>query len=145
MPIGEIGLGAVLKMSTTVGSTATMVSAIGVRSITGPDGTADTLDVTTMDSSSEGIFRLFKKGLIDPGDITLDLIFSSTDASQQGIAGAYASSSPVDFHIFLPDSTTQPAEMTVYVTGMGQALAVDDLISRSVTAKVTGDPNYRAT
>lgn len=144
MPIGEIGLGAVLKMSTTVGSTATMIGSIGIRSVNGPDGSADVLDITTLDSTT-GIFRQKKKGLVDPSQVTLDMIYSSTDASQISYATAYASSGAADFFLFLPDSTLAPSQWTGFVTGMGRAVAVGDLISRAVTIDVTGDPGFETT
>lgn len=140
MTIGEIGLGGALKMST--GGAAESI--IGIRSVNGPDGSADVLDVTTLDSTT-GIFRQKKKGLVDPSQVTLDLIYSSTDDSQQTLGTAYASTFAYAFTMFLPDTTSAPSSFTGMVTGMGRAVAVGDLISRAVTIDVTGDPNYETT
>ena len=140
MPLGEIGLGGALKMST--GGAA--VAVVGIRSVNGPDGSADVLDVTTIDSTT-GIFRQKKKGLVDPSQLTLDLIYSSTDASQKTLGTAYASTFAYAFTLFLPGNTSAPSSFTGMVMGMGRAVAVGDLISRAVTVDVTGDPNYETT
>ena len=60
---------------------STWLVCAGVRDISGPGYSADTVDVTTHDSSDG--FREHLKTLIDAGDITFDLVWDPEDALGQ--------------------------------------------------------------
>ena len=144
MSTGIHGYGAVLKLGTTnVSSNATAVG--NITSIGGPNQSRDSIDITTLASAS--ITKEFIPGMVDPGEITMELNYNETDAglltgTTVGINNHY----PVYFMLDFPDATATAASSSFegqgFVTALGHALDTGSKISQSVTLKLTGPLTY---
>jgi hypothetical protein len=105
--------------------------------ISGPNYSSDTLDDTTHNNSDK--FRTFKKGLTDPGEISVDGLVNYTDFDT--FENALTSMSAYTATITMP--TTPSVTMfvsSVYVTALESSAAHDGLLEFSATMKVTGKP-----
>jgi hypothetical protein len=148
MSTGIHGYGAVLKLGTDgVSSNATSVA--NITSISGPNMTRDSVDISTLTSAS--ITKEFVPGLIDPGEITLEINYNETDAAlltgtTVGINNHY----PIYIAMNFPDATATAASGTVgssfegmgFITSLGHALDTGSKISQSCTIKLTGALTY---
>lgn len=114
---------------------ATTVSEL--TSITAPGLSADTIDVTTHNSSTR--FREFVKGLIDAGEVAVEGNFNYTDYAV--VYGAMATTSLQSITVTVP---TSPSNTIFACNGMLTGLEVedphDDKVGFSATIKITGQP-----
>lgn len=118
----------------TIGGTA-----VGnIMSISGPDQSRDPIDISTMESSNK--FREFIPGMIDAGELTMELNFDGTTVSSvlDGQLTATASSIVVTFS----DADTATFTCNGFITALGHAIPMDDKVTQSVTIKFTGEPTY---
>lgn len=136
MAAKAIGFGSVLAVTTTTGET----NIAQVRNISGPDVDFDDVDTTCMDSSSN--YRTFIPGLGNPGQVTFDLAYSSTVLTHKRLAFYMGQRSSKTF-TFYPNSSGGDADaFSAYVKSMGREVPLDDLITCSVTLKLSGKPGY---
>lgn len=144
MSTGIHGYGATLKLGTSAVSGAATAIA-NIVSIGGPNQTRDSIDVSTLASAS--ITKEFIPGMVDPGEITLELNYNETDApiltgTTVGINNHY----PVYFMLDFPDATATAASSSFegmgFITALGHALDTGSKISQSVTLKLTGPLTY---
>ena len=131
------GMGIDVSLSCTT-STGTMTIA-KIADVDGPGASADMVDVTTMDST--GDFRVFQAGPIDGGEVTATLVFQSSQASMGLLVDTFKNRTERTYTMTLT-STGLTMPFAAFVSGMGQAVAVDDAVRRTVTFKVTKDPGY---
>ncbi len=121
--------GTVLKIGTTTISELTSISA--------PNLSADTIDVTNL--SSSGRYREFIQGLRDGGEITMEGFL--TTASANTIVTQLNTSSTATATV---DFATSPSvtrfTATVICTAFSSEAPVDGAIPFSATFKVTGQP-----
>lgn len=113
-----------------------------VRSISGPSMATDILDVTNHES--QGGVREFKAGLIDPGELTFDLAFQPGEPSHGAKAGlqkAQLDRAVEDYHLVFPPGIGFTWEFQGIVTGLPLTFPIDEVITSSVTLKVTGLPD----
>lgn len=75
MATGVLGKGTQIKRSTTVGGTYTAIESVGA--ITGPNATADQIDISDQDSNSK--IRKWITGLVNPGTVSFSANFDPTD------------------------------------------------------------------
>lgn len=126
------GYGAVLKRGTTV--------IADVVSITGPGVSRDTIEKTHL--TSDGMAREFIPGLIDGGDVTVELNFLPDDTTQQFIFTDMISTTVTSveqaYTIQLTDATPQTIEMKLIPTAWEPSAPFDDKLGLSVTFKVSG-------
>lgn len=121
---------AVLKLGSTTISELTSISA--------PNLTADTIDVTTHGSS--GKYREFIQGLRDGGEISVEGFY--TTASANTITTQLNTSATATATIDLPTSpSTTRFTATVICTAFSSEAPVDGAIGFSATFKVTGQPS----
>jgi len=105
-----------------------------VNSITGPNKTRATIDVTSLDSS--GGYREFITSFRDPGELTLNMNF--TLDTYDDMNADFESDSANDYQIILPDVNNTTFELSGLVTSLGVAIPLDDKVSSDVTIKITG-------
>ena len=108
-----------------------------VRDVSGPNLSLDTIEVTT--HGSTGGWREFIPGLLDGGDVTLDLFLDTTQATQgnsTGILNEITGRTVEGFRITWPDSTI--ATFNAIVTSWQPGAVVDGAMTASVTLKITG-------
>lgn len=126
----EAALGAAFK--TTVGGTPVTVAQ--VKSISGPDVSVDTIDVTTHDSTSG--WEEHVAGVIRSGEITLELVYDTANAqvvdflSNLGTAQAMS----IEFNNTAADTMS----FSGLPTGFSQSLPHEGSIDATLTIKPTG-------
>jgi len=109
-----------------------------VTSISAPNLTADTIDVTT--HGSTGRYREFIQGLRDGGEITIEGFY--TTASANTITTQLNTTATATATIDLPTTpSTTRFTATVICTAFSSEAPVDGAISYSATFKVTGQPS----
>lgn len=114
-----------------------------VRSLAVPAVEIEYLDATTLDSS--GGFREYVAGLKDPGEITVEMGYTS-DIYEAAI-GYQAAGAPIHFKTTLPLETGQSTtgdvfEFTALVRPVMQQNAVGELIGLELALRVTGQPTF---
>jgi len=108
-----------------------------VRDVGGPSLSLDTIEITT--HSSAGGWREFTPGLLDGGEVTLDLFLDTASATQgntTGLLSEITGRTVEGFRITWPDATT--AVFNAIVTSWEPGAVVDGALTGSVTLKITG-------
>ena len=111
-----------------------------VTNISGPSLSHEVIDVTS--HSSSGAFREKVGGLLDGGEITLDLNFVPAGATHKEAVGGLlydmTARSVNNYKLIFPDTTywIVPALVTNFTPDM----AVDGKLGASVTITVSGEP-----
>lgn len=111
----------------------------GLTSIGGIEITADTIDVTTLDS--DGGYREFIGGFKDGGEVPIEGFFDSENAGQIAMQTSLDAGIAEDYKITFP--TTPKAEWTfkAVVTGFKVGdVDVDGNIGFGATLKISGKP-----
>ena len=136
----QIGYGSVIAVATSTGGAGVNIGQ--VRSIDGPNLSANDVDTTTLDSSSN--FRTFIQGLTDPGVVTLEVVLDSTLASGQypRLVRANQNREQVNFEVYYGSSTGDGFTFNGYVQGIGPQIPLDDLITAEISIKASGDPGF---
>jgi hypothetical protein len=132
----SVGYKSILAVTTTTG-----LAEIGqIRNISGPGASANDIDTTTLDSSSN--YRTFTCGLIDPGEVTFGVAYDPTNLLHKRLAYYMGMKSTKTFTVYHASSTGDTDAFSAYVKGMGREIPLDDLITCDYTLKVTGKPAY---
>ncbi len=131
MSDGEHGISSFVSINgTTIGN---------IISIGGPELGRDSLDVSTMDSTAK--FREFIPGMIDAGEITMEINYDGTAAGTGNMLSAQMTATTSSIIVSIgADSSTWTCNG--FMTGLGHAIPFDDKITQSVTIKLTGQPTY---
>lgn len=126
------------KLKIGKGPTPTPVAVAGLSSIQGLELSADTIDVTTLDS--EGGYREFIAGFKDAGEVTVEgYLIPATGKGQKELYDLFESGETEDFAIEFPQSIASWAFKGV-VVGFGTGADLEDPLSFSATIKVSGKP-----
>ncbi len=105
-----------------------------VNSITGPNMSRETIDVTSLDSDAG--YREFIPGIRDGGTVSLNMNF--TNATYALMKADFESDVIRDYKIEIPDAAGTTLTFSGLVTESPLAIEVADKISADVTIKVTG-------
>lgn len=117
------------------GEVSESFNAIGdVLSISGPDGQAQEIDTTNLDSAA----KEFLMGLPDNGSITVEMNYDPADAQQAGLLTDRNNQTQRNFEIVFSDPGTTTFSFAAFVTQWATASAVDDVSKLSSTLRVTG-------
>ena len=109
----------------------------GLTSIGGLELSADTIDVTTL-NSADG-YREFIGGLKDGGEVSLSGYFEPGDTDGQGaIKEAFDSGDAIPFSIVFPQGAAW--SFNGIVTGFSTGAELEDSVSFEATIKVSGKP-----
>lgn len=129
--MAERALGTKLKInSTAVG---------GLTEIGGLSLSADTLDVTTLDSADG--YREFVGGFKDGGEVSVSGYFDNTTGKGQAeLYAAFESGDIEEFAIEFPTDLDAKWTFDGVVTGIETGASLEDLVSFSATIKVSGKP-----
>lgn len=134
------GLGTVLK----IGKDAQAKTVAGLTEIGGLELSADTIDVTSLDS--QGGYREFIAGFKDAGEVSLSGFFNpETGKGQKELYDLFESGATSDFSIVFPVATKASWVFTGVVTGISTSTGVEDPISFEATIKVSGAPTLTIT
>jgi len=136
--VKKIGFGTSLAVTSTTGQLT-----IGqIRTLTPPGTDATDVDTTTLDSSSN--FRTFVSGPIDPGEVTFELAYDPSTLAHQRLSQYHNALNVKTFTIDYA-STFGTQAFSAYIKSLGAEVPLDDLITQSVTLKVSGLPAYATT
>jgi len=136
MSDGIHGHGTSLKVSAN--TQVTTVTTIGnIISISGPNQSRDSIDISTMDSTNK--FREFIPGMLDSGEITFELNYDGTALGTAHALQLLKTNTAQYWHITFPDHTTETSKSDIYclgfITALGHAIPFDDKVTQSVTVK----------
>jgi predicted secreted protein len=123
-------VGALLKKYT---GTA-WVSVGEVINISGPTMSRETIDVTSLASTSG--YREFIAGFRDPGTLTFTMNFTRSD--YETMKTDFESDTEVDYEMILPDDDVTTFEFSGLVTELPLNLDPGSQITCNITIKVTG-------
>lgn len=137
--------GTVIYWSSAGSTSASTAAANAVGEVTGfngPTGQANTIDVTTLNSTR----KEFLMGLPDEGELTLDINFVPTDGVQTRLRTDRAARSLKKCVIKLNDNTSDAATTKMifdaYCLGITAQGSVDNAIKGTVSIKIAGAVTY---
>lgn len=135
--------GTLLKVSDMDATSPTFTTVAEVTNISGPSLSRETFDLTS--HSSTGGYREFGIGLIDAGEVTLDINYVPSNATHDNSTGllsliSQSSNDSTDFELVFPDTDETTWSFSGFVTAFSPTAPVGDLLGASVTVKVTGAP-----
>lgn len=107
-----------------------------VTSISGPDGSASEIDVTSLSSQA----KEYILGLPDEGSVTLSTIVDHATTANQHSAlwSARSSQSLRTFQIRLSDSPQTTLTFAAFVSGFSHSLGVDDAVKADISLRISG-------
>lgn len=121
-----------------IGAT-TPVTVAGLTSIGGLELSADSIDVTTLDS--DGGYREFIGGFKDGGEVSLEgYLDATTGKGQKELYDLFESGAAEAFVIQFPAETKTSWNFNGVVTGFGTGADLEDPLAFSATIKVSGKP-----
>lgn len=122
----------------------TPVTVAGLTSIGGLELSADTIDVTTLDS--EGGYREFIGGFKDGGEVSIEGYFDpTTGKGQKELYDLFESGETEAFTIVFPTGVGASWEFNGVVTGISTSADLEDPLAFSATIKVSGKPTLTVT
>lgn len=135
------GYGTLLQVDDGVGNYTTVAE---VKDITGPGYEADTIEATN--HSSAGAWREWLAGLLDGGEVTFDVNYIPSnpthDESASGLFGLLLNRTRRNFRLVWPVTPVERVTFLGMVTGFEPSAPVDDVLTASITIKVSGQPSF---
>lgn len=132
------------KLMIGKGPTPAPVAVGNLSSIGGLELSADTIDVTTLDS--EGGYREFIAGFKDAGEVALEgILDTTTGKGQKEIYDLFESGAVSDFQIVFPTASKTTWDFKGVVTGFSTSADLEDPLAFSSTIKVSGAPTLTIT
>lgn len=134
------GLGTTLK----IGADVSAVTVAELTEISGLELSADTIDVTALDSV--GGYREFIAGFKDAGEVGISgFLNPASGKGQKELHALFESGATSQFSIDFPAATKAKWEFSGVVTGFSTSTGVEDPISFEATIKVSGQPTLTVT
>lgn len=106
-----------------------------IKEISGPSRSADSVDVTTLDSPNR--YREFIAGLKDGGEVSFTVVYDPSIASHAALNTSFESGAVEACEIGLT-LLARKLTFNASITGLGVTIPVDDAITQEVTLKVSG-------
>lgn len=135
-------VGTKLKITTGSAGSTSLTPVGSLKSISGIDASADTVDVTDM--GNESGYREFLGGFKDAGEVTVSGFFDGEDAGQTAMHDAFESGETKAFVIAFPAAIGKQWSFSGIVTKFTTAADVDDAITFDATIKVSGAASLEA-
>lgn len=107
-------------------------------SIGGIDASAETIDVTALDS--QGGYREKIAGFKDGGDVSISGFFAPGDPGQAAIYAAFESGEMSAFKIVFPPSLNAQWEFKGVITSFATNADLEEALSFEATITVSGEP-----
>lgn len=122
--------------------TGSYVAMTNLKDISGPEITAETIDVTTHDSADH--FNEFLAGIADGGEVTFDVEFDPTSAAHETLWNDVAARQLHNFKLILPGGSGSVGNIAFagLLTKIGIGAPVKGSLMAPVTIKVSGKPVY---
>jgi predicted secreted protein len=115
-------------------SNETFTAIAEINSISGPDKSRGSIDVTNLDST--GGYREFIMSFRDGGQVSLNMNFSRD--GYDSMNDDFETDTSVNYQVVMPDTGATTFEFAGYVMDLGMAIPFDDKVTATVTVKVTG-------
>lgn len=114
-----------------------------VTNIGGPGLSADTIDVTTHDSTNAWEESVI--GILRSGEVSLDLVYDPADNTQDftdsaGLGTKLKNRTRAAFSLVFPDSGSSTFSFDGEVTGFEPGSPVEGALTAAITIKITGSP-----
>lgn len=109
-----------------------------VTNVTGPAVTRETVDATHMGSPNR--YREFIAGLIDGGEVTVDMNYVPGGATEILLNACLEQVAARNYRITAPN--TEVLAFSGFCTAKSAAIPLDDKMTLSATFKVSGDPAF---
>jgi hypothetical protein len=139
-PVKRIGLGCSIGILNTTSTAYDTIA--GLISVAGPSASADDVDTSTLDNSTS-YWKTFQRGQVDPGETQLTLSYSSTETANKKLGGALKMGTVRTWKVTM-GSTYET--FTGYIKAMGREIGgAANMITRTVTMKITGNPGFPTT
>ena len=138
--MGISAFGTLLKIGDG-GSPESFTTVAEVSSIGGPTLSLDPIDVTSHDST--GGWRQFVGGLLDGGEVSLEINYDPVGATHDASTGLIAdmvARTLRNFQLVFPDTGNTTWTFAALITAFEPSEPIDDKLSASVTLKVSGQP-----
>lgn len=120
------------------GSSPESFVAIGeVIDFSGPSGTKNVIDVTSLDST--GGFKEKTWGLKDWAQLTANIFYVPQDTEHAQIFSEFTTDTFRNFQIALTDSPVTTYQFNGFITGLQFNVAVDNVVRGTVTIEITGN------
>ena len=111
-----------------------------IENISGPEVTADEIDVTTHCSPDQ--FREYIQGLKDGGSVTITGNLDTSDPGQVAVLNSLMNSEPADtYKITFPDGLAAEWSFSGFATSFSTEAPHDGKVPVEATIKVTGKPS----
>ena len=122
----------------------TPITVGSLTSINGLEVSADTIDVTTLDSTDG--YREFIQGFKDGGEVSVEgYLDVATGNGQKEMLDLFDSGEVKPFEIVFPATLNAKWAFNGIVTGFSTGASLEDPLSFSATIKVTGKPTLTIT
>lgn len=131
------GVGTIIK----IGASTATTPIGGLTSIGGVEVSADTVDVTALDS--EGGYKEFLMGFKDAGDVSLEGFLDDSDTGQAAAYAALESGELQKCEIVFKNGANWTFEGIV--TGFSTSVDLEGAVTFSSTIKVSGKPTFTFT
>ena len=106
-------------------------------SISGPNGTREAIKVSTMDSANK--YDEFIPGMLDEGDVTVELNYDGTAAGTANMLNSAKTNSAATIIVKMTDgTTTSQCSASGFITSLGHAIPYDGKITQSLGLKLSG-------
>lgn len=133
--MAEHGWGAKLMIGGTSGTNLASVTNI---TLAGQSRTA--IPTSSMDSPSK--YNEFMPGMVDAGEITLDLLYDGTTITQLLHSQMTATANIVTLTFYDGTTTASKISCRAFLTDLGHQIPMDDAVTQSVSFKLTGVPTF---
>ena len=109
-------------------------SIAGVVSCSGPSGSRQVIDVTTLASTG----REKQVGIPDYGQVTFELIYDGDQATNTSLYDDFQNGTLRDFQLVFSDSPEEIFSFAAYVLAYSYTANIDDVVRASVTLEIDG-------
>lgn len=107
-------------------------------SISGISASAETIDITALDST--GGYREFLASFKDGGEVSVSGFFDHEDAGQQALIAAFNDETKDSYAIEFPESVDAKWTFDAVVSAIETSAEVGNAVAFSATLKVSGKP-----
>lgn len=139
MVVKSIGNGVTLTVSTG-GSTVAASAVGGLMGVAGPDGGAEDVDTTTMDSTSN--YQSWLRGFRDAGEMSMDVSYDPSDTGWTKIKAMDASGVGGSFAVTFSSTSLSVETFKGYVKNVGRSIQRATMVTRSITVHATSGPGF---
>lgn len=127
-----------VTLAVSVGSPTSFNNIGNIVDINGPGGQASVIDVSNLDSVAKE--KLI--GLMDEGQVTLNLNLDPDNTTHQSLRSARQSRTRLEFKLTLTDTSPAIGTFFAYVLGFVHSIGVDQAVKASVTLEIDGLVNW---